>query len=77
MFIQLINHNHPTTYDDYGEIDSRFCRHGYLHAQCQACEDVEDDCDVDKCLNCGRYRASTSLDRYQVCKSGCRNPNEY
>lgn len=76
MFTKLLNRNHPTTYDDYDEIDSRFCRHGYLHAQCEQCEE-EDDCDIDKCMTCGRYRASTSLNQYQSCKAGCVNPNEY
>jgi len=47
------------------------CRHGL--EECEECDDM----DIDKCLNCGRYKASSQLDKYQVCKSGCRNPNEY
>ena len=58
------------------EESSRFCRHGYLHDNCKACE-KDDDCDIDKCLNCGRYRASSSLNCGQVCNAGCKNPNEY
>jgi hypothetical protein len=79
MFTDIIDldDDMPEYEDRYkSEDDSRFCRHGYLHAQCKACEN-EDDCDIDKCLNCGRYRASSSLDRYQVCAKGCVNPNEY
>ena len=59
--------------DDYFDVPG-FCRHGlsYRH-ECRECDDVE----IDKCLNCGKYRASSSLNADQVCKVGCRNPNEY
>lgn len=62
-------------YDDPRDWDGNWCRHGQRYANCQACDDEVGD--IDKCLNCGRYRSSESLDRFQVCKSGCRNPNEY
>lgn len=35
------------------------------------------DVEIDKCLRCGRYRATESLDADQCCIKGCRNPNEY
>lgn len=53
-----------------------FCRHGYLTSSCDTCEE-EDDMDIDKCLNCGRYKASSQLNEDQVCIAGCVNPNEY
>lgn len=40
-------------------------------------EKEEDDVEIDKCLNCGRYRATTSLNENQTCQRGCRNPNEF
>ena len=52
------------------------CTHGYSLGECQKCDD-EDDMDIDKCLNCGRYKASSQLNDDQVCKRGCRNPVEY
>jgi hypothetical protein len=61
--------------DDYH--DSSMCRHGNLFKYgCDEC-DSEDDTDIDKCLNCGRYRASSALNEHQCCKKGCTNPNEY
>lgn len=58
--------------EEYDSYTPYTCRHG-IEGECEECDDM----DIDKCLNCGRYRASTSLDRFQVCKNGCRNPNEY
>lgn len=46
---------------------------GYLETVCECWDDVE----IDKCLNCGRYKASDSLNKDQVCKVRCTNPNEY
>lgn len=61
--------------DDYS--DQSMCRHGVLFKYpCDEC-DSEDDCDIDKCLNCGRYRATSSLNSDQCCAKGCTNPNEY
>ena len=68
--------NYFTNLLDDDREDSRFCRHGYLHAQCEQCE-AEDDCDIDKCMTCGKYKSSEQLDKYQNCKRGCVNPNEY
>lgn len=80
MFSNLISQDDEdeddfNLYEDSAEQLSRFCRHGYTHANCQECEN-EDDCDIDKCLNCGRYRASSSLNSNQCCIKGCRNPAE-
>ena len=77
MFTNLIDDDYDDSpiWEDREET-SRFCRHGYLHANCKKCDDY-DDMDIDKCLTCGRYRASSSLDRYQSCAKGCKNPNEY
>lgn len=59
-------------YDD--EYQPYSCRHGIEGH----CEDCSEDCeDIDKCLTCGKYKSSSQLDRYQNCKSGCVNPNEY
>lgn len=34
--------------------------------------------EIDKCMNCGRYKATKTLTYPgQVCKSGCINPEEY
>lgn len=54
------------------------CEHGNNYYRCVECE--EDDRlygDVDKCLRCGRYVASNSLNNDQVCSHGCTNPDEY
>lgn len=40
-------------------------------------DEDDDDMDIDKCLNCGRYKSGWQLDEYQCCKIPCRNPNEY
>jgi hypothetical protein len=38
----------------------------------------QEDEDIDKCMNCGRYKASSTLTYPdQVCRKGCVNPNEY
>ena len=57
---------------NYYDVDSEpMCRHGTLSRYpCSDCDD-EDDTDIDKCLNCGRYRASSSLNQYQCCAKGC------
>jgi len=49
------------------------CNHGNPFGECAKCDDM----DIDKCLNCGRYKASSQLNDDQVCKRGCRNPMEY
>lgn len=52
-----------------------WCRHGYHFDDCDECND---DCmDIDKCLNCGRYKSGSQLDKWQCCIKGCVNPNEY
>lgn len=33
--------------------------------------------DIDKCMNCGRYKYGDQLNAFQVCIKGCVNPNEY
>lgn len=38
---------------------------------------LDDNIEIDKCLNCGRYRATDKLNKDQVCLIPCRNPNEY
>jgi hypothetical protein len=53
------------------------CRHNMRALDCYLCIEFEDDVDVDKCLNCGRYKGSKQLNADQCCKKGCRNPNEY
>lgn len=40
-------------------------------------EDDYDDMDIDKCLNCGRYKSAAQLTNDQVCRAECVNPNEY
>ena len=51
------------------------CRHGYDIDSCEQCDlDTED---IDKCLNCGRYKSGWQLNEDQCCRIGCRNPNEY
>jgi hypothetical protein len=63
-------------YYDYEDSDN-FCRHGYKNYDCPTCDAEDADCYIDKCMNCGRYKASEQLNADQVCKIGCRNPNEY
>lgn len=56
----------------------RWCRHGCDAGECEACDDeIEAEGGIDKCLNCGRYKSGNQLNRDQVCKIPCRNPNEY
>lgn len=62
MFTELLSDNTP------------FCKHGWKYDDCDICS--QDDTDIDKCLNCGRYVRSTSLNSDQCCKKGCINPNE-
>jgi len=53
------------------------CRHHNV-GECDECDvEIGDVWDIDKCLNCGRYKASSQLNESQVCKRGCINPNEY
>lgn len=56
--------------DDYS-----WCKHGQRYEECDDC--AAEIGYVDKCLNCGHYRASSALNAYQCCKRGCLNPNEY
>jgi len=59
------------------EDDCGFCRHGYPEHDCAECEaEIEADGGIEKCLNCGRYKSGNQLNEHQVCKHGCRNPNE-
>lgn len=68
---QYFESSDPFDYEDSND----FCRHGYKHYDCAECDA---DCeDIDKCLNCGRYKSSQQLNADQVCKKGCVNPNEY
>lgn len=56
----------------------RWCHHGCDAGDCEACdEEIEAAGGIDKCLNCGRYKSGNQLNRDQVCKIPCRNPNEY
>ena len=74
----MIRTNRTNPFRNYYDVDSEpMCRHGTLSRYpCSDCDD-EDDPYIDKCLNCGRYRASSSLTRDQCCAKGCKNPNEY
>lgn len=37
-----------------------------------------DDIEIDKCMNCGKYKATETLTYPdQVCEKGCINPEEY
>ena len=67
----------PNSYDCIDEDDyPRICKHGHEAGDCNTCD--EETGDIDKCMNCGRYKASDSLTYPdQVCKGGCVNPNEY
>ena len=57
------------------------CTHGiykgYVGGYCDICDNDPDIQDIDKCLNCGRYKANSQLDKDQVCIIPCRNPAEY
>lgn len=62
------------TYDE--EHDNSTCRHGTpFKFSCHECD--QEDVDIDKCLNCGKYKASHQLNADQVCSIGCVNPNEH
>lgn len=53
------------------------CQHGREN-ECDECDEILDECGgVDKCLNCGRYKAGSQLNSDQVCAKGCVNPAEY
>lgn len=53
------------------------CRHGN-ELECEDCDAMLDECGgIDKCLNCGKYKAGSQLDENQVCRIGCVNPAEY
>lgn len=69
------NYNPRFDTDDY---DSRFCHHDRIAHSCELCdEEIEAAGGIDKCLNCGSYKTGNQLDKDQVCKIPCRNPNEY
>ena len=57
------------------------CSHGiykgYVGGYCDACDNDESIQDIDKCLNCGRYKLNSQLDKDQVCIIPCHNPEEY
>lgn len=68
--------------DDYMEWDYSTCPHGIykglVGGYCKACEYEEKRGGIDKCMNCGKYKYNDELNYSpQVCKKGCRNPNEY
>ena len=51
---------------------------GYVGGYCDECDEEEyRHGGLDKCLCCGRYKWADELTDGQVCKVGCRNPNEY
>ncbi len=52
---------------------TRVCEHGWVGH----CNECDEDIDIDKCLNCGKYKASNQLNEDQVCIAGCINPAEY
>ena len=62
-------------YDDDMHYLGHICRHNNLSHECDKCD--EELGDIDKCLNCGRYKSSSQLDENQVCRIRCVNPNEY
>lgn len=52
------------------------------YSMCENCSDetdneIEANGGLDKCLNCGKYKYGNQLNKDQVCKIGCRNPQEY
>ncbi len=54
----------------------------YTQKGLKALEDLadweDDNVEVDKCLQCGRWRATEKLTYPdQRCVEGCKNPNEY
>ena len=63
---------------DDSDYEPYVCRHGVEGDGCEECDAIlEANGGVDKCLNCGRYKAGNQLNRDQVCRIGCVNPNEY
>ena len=53
------------------------CMHG-MGDNCDDCDAILEACGgTDKCLNCGRYKAGSKLNKDQMCKAGCINPAEY
>jgi hypothetical protein len=63
--------------------DYSICPHGIYEGlvggYCKEC-DIEEEKHggIDRCMQCGKYVWSDSLTYPdQVCKKGCRNPNEY
>lgn len=62
-------------YDEETYYELHMCHHGNILADCVECD--EEIGEIDKCLNCGRYKGSDQLNQDQVCKIPCRNPNEY
>lgn len=77
---RLYNDGFDDEYDDGYPADPQpiICQHGDELAHCERCdEEIEAQGGIDKCLNCGRYKYGNQLDKDQVCKIGCVNPNEY
>lgn len=66
-------------YNDYIEdYNPIICHHGNRMADCLQCDaEIDARGGIDKCLNCGGYKYGDQLNEDQVCKKGCRNPNEY
>lgn len=64
--------------EDYFDFLDRSCHHGNIASECSDCdEEINEQGGIDKCMNCGRYKFGNQLNRDQVCKKGCVNPNEY
>lgn len=64
--------------EQYHDSQYDFCSHGNPIDKCEACDwELEQNGGIDKCLNCGKYKSGNSLNKDQVCKAGCVNPNEY
>ena len=54
------------------------CMHGYCSDNCPQCDEyIESRGGIDKCMNCGKYMHGDQLNKDQVCKIPCRNPNEF
>lgn len=64
--------------DDHDDYFDNQCHHGNSYSDCDECDaEINEAGGIDKCLNCGRYKSGNQLNKDQVCKLGCRNPNEY
>jgi hypothetical protein len=64
--------------DDYYQSALNYCEHGNPTHDCNECDAyINSRGDIDKCLNCGRYKFGDELNADQCCKKGCVNPNEY